>query len=267
MAKDQPVLVDRLGSGIAKLVLNNPPLNLVTLELTRRLTEALDELEQDGSVRAVVVTGAGDRAFCAGSDIKEFSAVRDQVVEKKLAKENEAFDRFEFLSKPVIAAVEGMAYGGGCEIAMACDVRIMAENATIGLPEIRLGVVPGSGGLFRLPRLVGPGRAMELMYLGKFISANEAERIGLVNEVVPAGEALSRATDLAREIARQPRAAISAIKRAVRESTVLPHDAAVGLTLELSDHLFKTEDCREGIEAFFEKREPRFEGVPDGDAR
>ena len=225
--------------------------------------EALDELEQDGSVRVVIVTGAGDKAFCVGSDIKEFPAVRDQVVDKKLAKENEAFDRLEFLSKPVIAAIEGMAYGGGCEMSMACDLRIVADDAKIGLPEIKLGVVPGSGGLFRLPRLVGNARAMELMFLGKFIDAHEAERIGLVNEVVPAGEAVSRAEDLAREIARRPRAALAAIKRAVRESRAQSHDAAIQLTLDLSEQLFKTGDCEEGVEAFFQKREPRFEGVPD----
>jgi len=236
----------------------------VTLEMTRQLTEALDALEQDDAVRVVVVTGAGSKAFCVGSDIKEFPAVRDRVVEKKLAGENEAFDRLEFLSKPVIAAIEGMAYGGGCEISMACDIRVMAEDGKIGLPEIKLGVVPGSGGLFRLPKLVGNARAMELMYLGKFIDAHEAERIGLVNEVVSSGEAVSRSIDLAGEIAQRPKAALAAIKRAVRESSVMSHDAALQLTLELSEQLFQTVDCEEGVQAFFEKREPRFEGVADG---
>lgn len=263
-SNDQLVLLERLKQGVAILTLNNPPLNLVTLELTQQLAEALGEIERDDSVRALIVTGAGEKAFCVGSDIKEFPAVRDQVVEKKLAKENEAFDRFEFLSKPVIAAIEGMAYGGGCEISLACDLRVMAEDATIGLPEVRLGVVPGSGGLFRLPRLVGPARAMRLMYLGEFIGAREAERIGLVDEVVPGGKAVDRAVELARAIARQPRGAIAAIKRAVRESMYQSHADAVRLTLELSDDLFKSDDCREGIEAFFQKREPRFDGAPMG---
>ncbi len=264
--KDQMIVLERAADGVVKLVLNNPPLNLVTLETTRQLTEALDEIENDDSVRAVVVTGAGEKAFCVGSDIKEFAAVRDRVVGKKLAKENEAFDRLEFLSKPVIAAIEGMAYGGGCEISLACDLRVMAEDAKIGLPEVKLGVVPGSGGLFRLPRLVGPARAMQLMYLGKFIGAAEADRIGLVNEVVPPGEAVSRALALAGEIAVQPKAAIAAIKRAVRESRVLPHKELVHMTLELSEGLFRTDDCAEGIEAFFQKREPRFEGAPSNGA-
>ena len=256
------VLVERLEQGVAKLTLNNPPLNLVTLEMTERLLEALDGLEGDDAVSAVVVTGAGDRAFCAGSDVGEFADVFDRVVEKKLARENEAFGRFESLSKPTVAAIEGLAYGGGCEISIACDLRITGQGAKFALPEVRLGVVPGSGGLFRLPELVGPARAMKLMYLGEAIDASEAERIGLVNEVVPDGEALARALDIARSISRQPKEAVAAIKRGVRESLHSGRKDSVRLTLELSDHLFKTEDCAEGILAFFEKREPRFEGAP-----
>ncbi|HSK86122.1 MAG TPA: enoyl-CoA hydratase-related protein [Rubrobacter sp.] len=261
-AEGRLILVERLPGGVAKLTLNNPPLNLVTLEMTRQLIEGLQELEGDEAVRAVVVTGAGDRAFCAGSDVKEFAAVRDRVVEKKLARENEAFGRFESLSKPTVAAIEGLAYGGGCEISLACDIRVIAEGARFALPEVRLGVVPGSGGLFRLPELVGPALAMQLMYLGDPIGAREAEEIGLVNEVVPDGEALVRALDVARSISRQPKEAVAAIKRGVRESLHSGREESVKLTLELSDHLFRTEDCAEGIQAFFEKREPRFEGAP-----
>jgi len=261
-AESRLVLVERLAGGVAKLTLNNPPLNLVTLEMTRQLIEGLRELEGDEVVRALVVTGAGDKAFCAGSDVKEFAAVRDRVVGKKLARENEAFSGFESFSKPVIGAIEGLAYGGGCEISMACDIRVIAEGARVALPEVKLGVVPGSGGLFRLPELVGPARAMQLMYLGDPIGAREAEEIGLVNEVVPDGEALPRALEVARSISRKPKAAVAAIKRGVRESLHSSRQDSVRLTLELSDHLFRTEDCAEGIQAFFEKREPRFEGAP-----
>jgi enoyl-CoA hydratase len=264
-AESRLVLVERLEGGVAKVTLNNPPLNLVTLGMTQQLIDALEELERDEPVRAVVVTGAGDKAFCAGSDVKEFAAVRDRVVEKKLAQENKAFSGFESLSKPVVAAIEGLAYGGGCEISMACDIRVIAEGARVALPEVKLGVVPGSGGLFRLPELVGPARAMELMYLGDPIGAREAERIGLVNEVVPEGEALPRALDIARRVSRQPIEAVAAIKRGVRQSTRLTRTQSVRLTLELSDHVFKTEDCAEGIRAFFEKREPRFAGAPEDD--
>ncbi len=265
MTAENLVLMTRSEGGVAKLALNNPPLNLVTLGMAQQLIEVLDDLDTNESIRAVVVTGVGNKAFCAGSDVKEFMAVRDRVVEKKLARENRAFSGFELLSKPVIAAIEGLAYGGGCEIAMACDLRIIAANASMALPEVKLGVVPGSGGLFRLPELVGPARAMELMYLGDPISAREAKYMGLVNEVVPDGEALPRALNIARRISRQPKEAVAAIKRGVRESAQLTREEAVQLTLELSDHVFKTEDCAEGIRAFFEKREPRFEGAPGDD--
>ncbi len=265
MTIENLVLVARPERGVAKLTLNNPPLNLVTLGMARRLIEVLEDLDRDESVRAVVVTGAGNKAFCAGSDVKEFEAVRDRVVEKKLARENQAFGGFESLSKPVVAAIEGLAYGGGCEISLACDLRIIAASASMALPEVKLGVVPGSGGLFRLPELVGPARAMELMYLGDPIDAREAERMGLVNEVVPEGKALPRALDIARRLSRQPKEAVAAIKRGVRESAQLTREEAVQLTLELSDHVFKARDCTEGIRAFFEKREPRFEGAPSDD--
>ena len=263
MSAENLVLVERSEGGVATLTLNNPPLNLVTLEMTQRLIEALEDIGGDESVRAVVVTGAGDEAFCAGADVKEFADVRDRIVEKKLARENRAFSAFEKLSKPVIAAIEGLAYGGGCEISMACDLRIFAAGARMALPEVKLGVVPGAGGLFRLPELVGQARAMELMYIGDPVGALEAERMGLVNEVVPDGETLPRAIDIARKISRQPKEAVAAIKRGVRESTRLGREEAVQLTLELSDRVFKTGDCSEGIRAFFEKREPCFEGAPE----
>jgi enoyl-CoA hydratase len=255
------ILVEHLTDGIAKIILNNLPLNVWTLKMSEELIETLTELEADNAVRTIVITGAGDKAFCAGSDIKEFPQVKDNVVEKKLEKENDAFSQIEFLTKPVIAAIEGIACGGGCEITLACDIRIMAENAKIGLPEVKLGVFPGSGGLFRLPRLIGSARALELMYLGNFITAREAEQIGLVNRVVPPGEALNAAISLACEISQQPMESLKAIKRGVRESLLLPHVDAVNLTLELSDHVFRTEDCTEGVSAFFEKRKPVFKGV------
>ena len=189
-------------SGVAVLTLNNPPLNLNTLTTLAQLHDACRTLAADDRVRAVVVTGKGTKAFCAGSDINEFTSVREDVVPRKLAHENEAFTALEDLPMPVIAALNGVTLGGGAEVALACDIRIMDEATRIGFPEVRLGVFPGSGGVFRLPRLIGPGRAYELLYTGELIDAQEAWRIGLVNRLAPAGQSFPAALALA-EIARR----------------------------------------------------------------
>lgn len=252
------VEVEKREDGVAVILLNNPPLNLISLEVSRQLIEALADLDRDSSVRAVVIAGQGDKAFCAGADIKEFVKVRDQVIEKKLKQENEAMDRIAFLSKPVIAAIEGVALGGGSEICLACDLRVMSETAKIGFPEINLGVFPGSGGLFRLPGLVGPSKAIELMSLGSVVNASEAFATGLVNRVVPKGTAYQAACEMAEQIAQKSAAAIQAIKKGVRRSQYLPHDEMLRINLEFSDVVFNTKDCEEGIAAFFEKRKPGF---------
>ncbi|XID92538.1 enoyl-CoA hydratase/isomerase family protein [Paenibacillaceae bacterium WGS1546] len=251
--------VERFDNGVAVLTLQNPPLNLITLEMTRQMIETLTELEPDDSVRTVVIRGQGQRAFSAGADIKEFMEVRDDVVGKKLKKENEAWSRIERFSKPVIAAIEGFAYGGGCEIALACDIRVMSETSKIGLPEINLGVIPGAGGVFRLPKLVGTAKAIELQILGEFLDAGEALRIGLVDHVTLAGEAEAKAVSLAARFAGQPLEAVKAIKKSVRASWHQTHDQAVQMTLDLSDMLFRTPDCAEGVSAFREKRKPVFQ--------
>jgi enoyl-CoA hydratase len=258
MMMDKLVGVERLENGIAVLTLNNPPLNLITLEMTRQMIETLIALDPDDQIRAIVIKGSGNRAFSAGADIKEFMAVRDDVIEKKLKKENEAWSRIEHFSKPVIAAIEGMAYGGGCEIALACDLRVMSESSKIGLPEINLGVIPGAGGVFRLPKLVGTAKALELQILGDFLDAQEALRIGLVNYVAPEGGAEALAVSIAARFAGQPLEAVKAIKKSVRESWYQSHDQSVQMTLDLSEMLFRTPDCEEGVRAFKEKRKPVF---------
>ena len=199
--KNNRVLVEIFDTHIAKLALNNPPLNMVTLDTSVELYETLRKLDMDDRVRVVILTGVGDRAFCVGSDLKEFPSVRDNVIDKKLKMENDAFNQLELMSKPVIAVIEGYAYGGGCEMLCSCDIRIAGEGARFSLPEINLGVVPGSGAMFRLPKLIGLGRAYEMMYLGEPISAVYAEKIGLVNHMVPAGKAYDYAYDMARKIA------------------------------------------------------------------
>ncbi len=243
---------------VAVVYLDNPPLNILTLEMSQRLISLFSDLETDDGIRVVIVTGAGEKAFCAGADIKEFAAVRDRVTEKKLEKENEALLKIEKLSKPVIAALNGITLGGGCEIALACDIRIIAENEKIGLPEIKLGVFPGSGGLYRLPRIVGLSNALEMMYTGNILTSVEAYRMGLVNHVVPPDEALSFAMELACKIAKHPAEALACIKEGVRKSFEISQEEAIRLNLELSERVFRSPDCEEGIRAFFEKRPPSF---------
>jgi enoyl-CoA hydratase len=240
--------------GVAVLTLDNPPLNLTTLATVDKLLAACREIAADERVRAVVVTGAGSKAFCAGSDIGEFAHVRDDVVPRKLARENEAFTALEQLPVPVIAALNGVTLGGGAEIALACDIRIMDEAALIGFPEVKLGIFPGSGGIFRLPRLVGPAKAYELIYTGEPIDAREAHRIGLVNRLAPAGRALSAAVALAETLARRPALALSLIRAGVRDSLKQTTGEAIARTLADSDRVFTGPDIEEGVNAFFAKR-------------
>lgn len=255
----QKIRLEKLANKVAIVYLDNPPLNILTLEMTQRLISLFSEIEEDDQIRVVIITGAGEKAFCAGADINEFVAVRDKVIEKKLAKENEALLKIEKLSKPVIAAMDAVALGGGCEIALACDIRIIAENAKIGLPEIKLGVFPGSGGLYRLPKIVGMSHALEMMYTGDSVTAKEAYRIGLVNHVTEPKQALNFAIMIAEKIAQQPKHALAAIKAGVRKSMEITQDEAIQYNLELSDQVFKSPDCEEGIKAFFEKIKPQFE--------
>ncbi len=253
------ILTEKFADKTALVTLNNPPLNLVTLDLCRELHETLLALEDDPEVRAVVLTGSGQKAFCVGSDIKEFPQVWDDVIHKKLEKENLAFNQVELLSKPVIAAMEGNVLGGGCELSMACDIRILSEAGRIGLPEIHLGVFPGSGGIFRLAKLVGPAKAVEMMYTGQMLCAKEALQLGLVNRVVPQGTACTAALELAGQIAQKPFEAIRLIKRGVRELWQKTTQECFYPNLELSRTVFQTSDCAEGVDAFLHKRKPQFQ--------
>jgi len=252
--------------GVAVLALDNPPLNLTTLATLDLLLAACREIAGDEKVRTVVVTGAGERAFCAGSDIGEFARVREDVVGRKLARENEAFSALEKLPVPVIAALNGVTLGGGAEIALACDIRIMDEKARIGFPEVKLGIFPGSGGVFRLPRLIGPAKAYELLYTGDLIDAHEAHRIGLVNRLAPAGGALPAALALAETLASRPALALSLIRAGVRDSLSQTTAEAIDRTLADSHRVFTGPDLDEGMGAFFEKRAPRFSAARGGGA-
>ncbi len=248
----------RLDRGVGLITLDNPPLNLTTLTTLDRLQSLCDDIAGDETVRAVVITGAGVKAFCAGSDVSEFAHVRDDVVPRKLARENRAFTAIEQLPMPVIAALNGITLGGGGEIALACDIRFMDETARIGFPEVKLGVFPGSGGVFRLPRVVGPAKAYELLYTGDIIDAREAHRIGLVNRLAPAGEVLEHAIAFAESLAERPALALSLIRSGVRDSLHQTTEEATARTLADSHTVFTRPDIEEGIAAFFDKRPPVF---------
>jgi enoyl-CoA hydratase/carnithine racemase len=250
-----------LRDGVGIVTLDNPPLNLITRQLTRDLGETLAVVEANSGVRTVVVCGAGPRAFSAGSDIKEFPSLMDRgtVVEEKLSFENDAFDRLAGLPQPTIAAIGGLALGGGAELAICCDFRIMSADARIGFPEIHLGAVPGSGGLSRLPRLIGASRAMGLLLDGNSIGARQALEIGLVNEVVedpPIEAAIARA----KEWASRATLAARAIKQGVLQVSRAKRAVEVKESLDVSRAIFATSDMREGVAAFLEKRSPRFQG-------
>ena len=252
-------LVDLQLGTVSVLRLTNPPLNLVTLELTDQLADAVGAVGNDPGVRALVVAG-NERAFCAGSDIGEFESVHGRVGEAKLIRENEVYSALANLAIPTIAAIEGNALGGGLELALCCDIRIAAEGARLGLPEVRLGAIPGSGGTQRLTRLVGPGRAKRLILVGDPVDARTAYDLGVVELVVPAGEAEATAIELAQSVAQRGPLAVREAKRLI-DFAVEGH-LTEGLAAELaaSERVFSSQDLLEGARAFQQKRPPRFEG-------
>jgi enoyl-CoA hydratase/carnithine racemase len=246
---------------VAHLQLANPPLNLVTRELLRALATALEKIVATpvGAVRAVVVSG-GERAFSAGSDVGEFEAQRGPEGRARHALESGVATSLAGLPMPTIAAIEGNALGGGLELALCCDIRIASERARLGLPEVRLAVTPGAGGTQRLPRVVGSARARELILTGRVLGAAEAERIGLVNEVVPAGGALDRAMAIGEEIATRGPLAVREAKRLIGLATETDIDTGLAAELDASDRVFASDDLLEGVRSFFEKRDPDYHG-------
>ena len=247
-----------VADGVGVLTLDNPPMNVVTLALTRALDAALGRLAGEADVRVLIVTGAGERAFCAGSDIKEFSSVADDVVGKKLGAETAVFSRLAAFPKPTIAAIEGVAFGGGLELAVCCDLLIAGAEARLALPEVKLGVFPGSGGTIRVPRRIGEARAKQLMFTGEPIDAATALAWGLVNHVVPRGQTLAAARALGAQLAGLPARALALMKEAVAVGLTYPEDEAVRRTLPLSAAVFSTADCREGARAFLAKEPARW---------
>jgi enoyl-CoA hydratase len=247
---------------VAHLELVNPPLNLVTRELLEELDAALTTLAASSpdDVRAVVVSGRGERAFSAGSHVGEFEGQRGPGGRERHELEAGVAHRLADLPMPTIAAIEGNALGGGLELALCCDLRIASERARLGLPEVRLAVTPGAGGTQRLPRVIGQARAKELILTGRVLTADEAERIGLVHEVVPAGDAVARAWVIGEEIAARGPLAVREAKRLIDLAMDVDLDAGLAAELDASDRIFASDDLLEGAKAFLDKRDPEYHG-------
>lgn len=251
-----------LADGIATVTINRPDkLNALNAEVIRELDQAAALIGADPAVRGVIVTGAGEKAFVAGADIAELAELAPAAARATAEEGQQAFDRFEQMGKPVVAAVNGFALGGGLELAMACHIRLAAEHAKFGQPEVKLGLCPGYGGTVRLPRLVGRGRALELLLTGAMVDAAEAHRIGLVNRVVP-GTDLPRVSRelLAAMLANAP-LALAACLESVHTGLDLAQADALLHEAEQFGALFGTEDMREGTAAFLAKRKPDFRGA------
>ena len=254
------VLYEKKGA-IAYVTLNRPKvLNALNQRTWQDLRAAFEDARDDADVRGVILTGAGDKAFIAGADISELAQVTAVQAERSSTYGQEVLNLVENLGKPVVAAINGFALGGGCETAMACTIRLATESARFGQPEVKLGVLPGGGGTQRLPRLVGKGRALQLILSGEMISAQEAYRIGLVNEVVPAADLIPRAEAILKQIFANAPLAVKYSLEAVNKG--LETSQAEGLTLEASYFglCAGTEDKKEGTEAFLQKRKAAFRG-------
>ena len=255
----EQILINRDG-GVVKIAINHPPLNVLSAQVGRELGEALDWIESDSAASVVVLTGSGDRAFAAGADIRELQRLSGSDAEEMTHRWHRLFRRIEGFRLPVIAAVNGVALGGGCELAMACDMRYASEKARFGQPEINLGLIPGWGGTQRLARLIGRGRALELMMTGDMFDAAEAERLGLVNRVTAPEALMETVGELAGRMAAKGNIALASIKTCVNEGLDKTLDEALALEAREFGAVSSTADKAEGIAAFLEKRPAVFRG-------
>lgn len=247
--------------GIALITINNPQaLNALTGMMFQSLEQILLSLESDDAVRVVLLTGAGEKAFVAGGDIRFLDSLDVEGARAFALQAQALYARIENFPKPVIAVINGYALGGGCELAMACDLRIAAESARLGQPEVKLGIIPGFAGTQRLARLVGKGRAKELVFTGEMIDAREAMRIGLVNRVVPAERLMEEARAVAAKMLDKSASAIRIAKEAIDNGLEMDFARGSRYEAELFALCFATADAREGLKAFVEKRPPRFTG-------
>ncbi len=247
--------------GIGIVTINRPEsLNALNGEVFTELYKLFQEIEDDQDVRVVILTGSGEKAFIAGADIAEMQAQSSVEIRSFIDKGRRASDRIYTLSKPVIAAINGFALGGGCELAMCCDLRVVSEKARFGQPEINLGIIPGGGGTQRLSRLIGMTRAKELIYTGNAIDANTAFTMGLVNKVVPPESLMAEAKELARKLLSKSSIALALAKKAITSGANMNLPSGLDLEAECFTLSFATEDQKEGMSAFLQKRKPEFKG-------
>ncbi len=244
---------------VAMLTIDHRPVNALNRQTLQELGDAIDTIKTDPSVKIVIITGAGSLAFVAGADIKEVSQVNSPQQARDFATLGQAvFFKLQRLRKPVIAAINGVCLGGGLELAMACHLRITGDRARFGQPEVNLGIIPGWGGTQRLPRLIGKAKATEWILTGDMYTAQEAHRLGLVNQVVPQDQVLKVAKDLARKIASKGLITVTQALWAIEEGFELPLEHGVQKEAEAFHRVSETEDSREGVKAFVEKRQPQF---------
>lgn len=252
-------IIYRKEGNVGILSINNPKsLNALNSAVLKEMNTAIDMLEADEDVNVLVITGEG-KAFVAGADIEEMKNLNSEEARKFAKIGSDVFRKIELMEKPVIAAVNGYALGGGCELAMSCDIRIASEKAKLGLPEVGLGITPGFSGTLRLPRLVGIAKAKELIYTGNIISAEDAEKIGLVNKVVPHEELMNVTLELANKIASVAQIAVKYSKVAINRGIETDIETGMAMEKDVFGLCFSTEDQREGMTAFLEKRKPEFQ--------
>ncbi|AGL00036.1 enoyl-CoA hydratase/isomerase family protein [Desulfoscipio gibsoniae] len=251
-------LIVNIEDGIAVVYLNRLPVNPLNSKLYRELTQVAGDLDDDPSVRAVIITGSGEKAFAAGADISEIKDLTPVEMYRFCLVSLHTCSQIENIKKPVIAAINGLALGGGLEVALTCDFRIASDKAKFGLPEITLGIIPGNGGTQRLPRLIGASRAKELLFLGDMIDAVRAEQIGLVNKVVPSAELMREAKSLALKLAARPAHALSVLKGSVDKGLNMYLNDALDFEVKNFILTFASDDRKEGLSAFMEKRKPNF---------
>jgi enoyl-CoA hydratase len=259
MTDYETILVEKRGS-VAVLTINRPDkLNALNSTVHAEGVAALDELKNDETIRVVVITGAGEKSFVAGADISEFTG-QTAVTQRNSFQERSLFNSLDSFPKPVIAMINGFCLGGGCELALACDIRLASEKARFGQPEINLGIIPGGGGTQRLTRLVGEGKAMEIILAGEMIDAPTALNLGLVNHVFAPEELESKTLDLANKISEKSPIALQMAKEAVKLASRSNLDEGLRREVDLFAVCFSTADKEEGVAAFLEKRKPVFKG-------